>query len=254
MRSAKRLTWAVLSAVIGFGLLAILGALAFFYFGKPRPVNPGAAVSEMIDKVDPSVVRIGAVGTGPTPVRPQTPAEIARGDRTPSAGNGQSAAAGAGAAPGEPGGDDPAVIVLAALPSPTTTGSPTAPEPTATAAAPQAAVTAIATTSANTAANTGAAPSATEGADPSAADEPPPGARQGVTYCGATTCLVGTKCCCDICVPFEQACDPRSCAAQSGLSISVACGMDLCDPGEICCDAHCGECARAGECPEEPCR
>jgi hypothetical protein len=34
----------------------------------------------------------------------------------------------------------------------------------------------------------------------------------------------------------------------------VPCGMDLCDPGEVCCDARCGSCAEAGQCPEEPCR
>lgn len=83
--------------------------------------------------------------------------------------------------------------------------------------------------------------------------EPPPGASLGYTYCGAVTCGVGFSCCCDVCVPAGVECEPASCQAHSGLSISVPCGMDLCDSGEVCCDPRCGACARAGECPEDPC-
>lgn len=84
-------------------------------------------------------------------------------------------------------------------------------------------------------------------------DEPPPNAALGFTYCGMVTCNVGFSCCCGVCVAADEACEPSACEAHAGLSVSVACGMQLCDPGEVCCDPRCGACARAGECPEEPC-
>jgi hypothetical protein len=242
MRSAKRTTWAVLASVVGIGVLAMLGALAFFFFAKPKPVNPGAAVSEMMNKVDANSLRIGAAGTGrPFPSATGTAQSIVDPSNV-AAESGQrdvdlrEVNGDEGVKPGSP-----AVIVLAATPQPTLPGSPTtttAPAET-TVASPEVLPTTATTDEATSA---------------SVPPDPPPGAKYGVTYCGANTCAVGLKCCCDSCVPFDQACDPRSCAAQSGLSVSVPCGMDLCDPGEVCCDARCGECARYGECPEEPCK
>lgn len=83
--------------------------------------------------------------------------------------------------------------------------------------------------------------------------EPPPNAAKGLTYCGGMTCNVGFKCCCDRCAPADQPCAAAECEAYTGLSVSVACGMDTCTPGQVCCDSRCGACARAGECPLEPC-
>lgn len=253
MRSAKRTFWAVLTGVLGFGLFAVLGALAFYFFGRPKPVNPGAAVSELMNKAEPGDVVV-AVGTGQRPFGPGAPLAPSP-ENVPATAPSTGGADGAGerspnyrASSVQESPASPGVIVLAALPTPTAPGTTTtAPMPTATT---------VATPGATAAADESgsASPSAVSEADATAAPEPPPGAQYGVTYCGAITCGVGLKCCCQSCVPFDQACDPRSCAAQSGLSISVPCGMDLCDPGEVCCDARCGECARAGECPAEPCQ
>ena len=85
------------------------------------------------------------------------------------------------------------------------------------------------------------------------AGQPPPGAEQGMTYCGMATCNVGFKCCCDRCTPYEDECHAPECDVFTGLSVSVSCGMDLCDPGEICCDPSCAACSEAGQCPEQPC-
>lgn len=231
-------------ACIGLGLLAVVGALLFFAFGKPQPLDTASAFSEL-NWVEPEAVRVGAVGTGPTENVPRVPASGDPNAPSPPPAADTPQATVRSLEPRNGASITPAVVVLAAVPGPTSTiNTTTAPLPTATAAV---SATAPATT------NTDATSEPSAAAEP-AVTEPPPGAAQGVTYCGPTTCGVGYKCCCDGCVPFEQACDPRSCAAQSGLSISVPCGMDLCDPGEVCCDARCGECAQAGECPEEPCR
>jgi cytoskeletal protein RodZ len=243
MRAKKRINWTALSGLcIGIGLLAVLGAFVFSSFGKPKSVDPKSALPEL-SWIEPSAIRIGAVGTEPSQltsalstaespvIESPEPGEVA--ERAPA----------------------PTVIVIAAVPAPptATSGSPTAPEPTATAAelpVPVGASAASTAPEAGTATAPGTAASATDTTAPS---EPPPGAEMGVTYCGNIPCGIGLKCCCDRCVPFEEECDPRSCNAQSGLSISVPCGMDLCDPGEICCDARCGQCAPAGQCPEEAC-
>lgn len=258
MRPVKRIPWtAVVSVCLGLGAIAVVGALLFFVFGNPRTVNPGAALSELMDWKPPKVVT-GSAAPQPT-ARPTAPVVAAP--------QGQPRVDEANADAEE---RVPAVVVLAALPEASATV--TAPVASATvaayttAAATNLAVTAPSTTAATTTAalgatdtepdltgsTTGDTETAAEGDAVPAAD-PPPGAAQGVTYCGAMTCFVGLKCCCDSCVPFEQECNPRSCAAQSGLSISVPCGMDLCDPGEVCCDARCGECAPMGQCPETPC-
>lgn len=262
MRSAKRTTWAVLMGVVGIGLLAVITAVGFAFFGEPRQVNPGAELSRMMNKVDPSVIRVGAVGTGAPPV-PSTPPPERRSIANPSD---EAAFVTASNPPPRPQAENenPTIIVLAALPEASASTTTTA--PTATAAGDTTAPTTAPTDGA-----TAPSPAASADVDPlspttdsdetngsddaesEAIAEPPPGAALGVTYCGAMTCVVGYKCCCDSCVPFEQACDPRSCEAHAGLSISVPCGMDLCDPGEVCCDARCGVCARAGECSEQPC-
>jgi len=262
MRSAKRTTWAVLIGVVGMGLLAVLVAVGFALLGKPRHVNPGAELSELMNKVDPNAIRVGAVGTGPSSVRPMVaPAQ------PPHAAPEPAASSESEARPRLPSVEDenPTVIVLAALPEPT--NGPTTTAPTATAAGETAPPPTSTATAATTPIPTPTTDLDTSDVDPDTGEtgetgetdsevlpaEPPPGAERGVTYCGAMTCVVGYKCCCDGCVPFEQACDPRSCEAQAGLSISVPCGMDLCDPGEVCCDARCGVCARAGECSAQLC-
>lgn len=242
MRAKKRINWAALSGVcIGIGVLVMVGVFVFLSFGKPKPVDPTSALPEL-SWVEPTAIRIGVVGSGAVP-----PSQV-----TSALGTAESSVIYRQEAQAE-GLPAPTVVVIAAVPPPTApSGSPTVPEPTATAA------TAGAPESANATAAGGVPTSATAATgtgttDATTPSEPPPGAEMGVTYCGPVPCGIGLKCCCDRCVPFEEACDPRSCAAQSGLSISVPCGMDLCDPGEICCDARCGQCAVAGECPEETC-
>ncbi len=233
MPPKKRINWTAVSGVcIGIGLLAMLGTLVFVLVGSPTRVDPGSALSEM-NWVEPSAVRIGSIGTGPFGVTAPTPQPVYTGQTTPQPVRDRQITV-------EP--LAPAVVVLAQAPGATGTSSsdvPTVPAPTATT---------VGATAESAPTTSDATPTT-----PASPEEPPPGAELGVTYCGATTCVVGFKCCCDGCVPFEQECNPRACEAQAGLSISVPCGMDLCDPGEVCCDARCGECAPSGECPEEPC-
>lgn len=242
MPPKKRVNWAAVSGVcIGIGLLAMLGALLFVVLGKPSRVDPGSALSEM-GWVEPTAIRIGAVGANAPPDVGGRGASPPLNEPAVNSDVSSPYAAQTSARPTEtPTPTPPAVVVLAAIPGPTATatGTPTTPAPSATTVGATAEATPVETLDT----------AATE----QVPADPPPGAEFGVTYCGATTCTVGFKCCCDGCVPFEQACDPRSCEAQVGLSISVPCGMDLCDPGEVCCDARCGECALMGECPEEPC-
>lgn len=88
---------------------------------------------------------------------------------------------------------------------------------------------------------------------PQSVEDLPPGADQGLTYCGMATCNVGYKCCCDTCTPFDEPCHAAECNAFTGLSVSMACGMDICEPGEICCDPSCAACSESGLCPEQPC-
>jgi hypothetical protein len=75
----------------------------------------------------------------------------------------------------------------------------------------------------------------------------------GVTYCGSGACNVGSKCCCDHCVAYTETC-PSECEGSSSLSLSVPCGMQLCDTGLVCCNASCGICAAPGKsCSQKVC-
>jgi hypothetical protein len=75
----------------------------------------------------------------------------------------------------------------------------------------------------------------------------------GVTYCGAVACSVGSKCCCDHCVPYTDRC-ASECEGTSSLSLSVPCGMQLCSSGQVCCNPSCGICAAPGKsCSQKVC-
>lgn len=261
MATKRSNQWAAVSCVcIGLGLVVVIGALVFEAFGRPRQLNTTSALSEW-KWVEPEVIHAAAMERDAlqsgrrAALQPATDASDHTNPPDPAqrgAGSEQAASI------------DPTVVFfaiegIATSAAPTTTNAPltTPTSANSTTASPLSAgnstTTANSTTAAGTITDTRVTTVSSAEADPEVT-EPPPGAEQGFTYCGATTCTVGFKCCCSACVPFEQECDPRSCAAQSGLSVSVPCGMDLCDPGDICCDPRCGACAEAGECPEEPCR
>lgn len=251
----RRMNWSLLAVVcVAMGVLAAVLVGVFVV----RAVSPGPLNQALHAVAKPADLGEEAVQFAPPP-RPQTttrallptPEGRAASDTPPGAASGANDVVRAGEqAAGLPGVElNPALGVVGqgspAAPSEQTSAVP----PTSGTASP---VTAVSTTDATRLAPTTLSSAETD-VPQAAPSEPPPAAALGYTYCGAVTCNVGFSCCCDVCVSADAECEPSACQAYSGLSVSVPCGMDLCASGDVCCDPRCGACARAGECPEEPC-